>query len=79
LRALTDGALDTKVLDLVIAPEYQRQGIGLRIMEKLLRHPGVRGTTIYFETARKNFAFAARCGYARRTGLSIFARKAGGS
>ena len=28
--ALSDFAIDTKILDLVIAPEYQRQGFGLR-------------------------------------------------
>lgn len=72
LRALTDHALDTKVLDLVIAPEYQRQGLGLRMMARLKTHPAVRGTTIYFETERKNFAFAARCGYEKRKGLTVF-------
>ncbi len=74
LRALTDGALDTKILDLVIAPEYQRQGLGLRMMARFAGHRAVRGTAIYFETERKNFAFAAKCGYARRKGLAVFAR-----
>ncbi len=72
LRALTDSALDTKVLDLVIAPEYQRQGIGLRMMDRLARHPLVRGTAVYFETERRNFGFAAKCGYAPRKGLTVF-------
>ncbi len=70
LRALTDRALETKVLDMVIAPEYQRQGIGQRIMKKLAAE--ARGTAIYFETERKNFAFAEKCGYEKRRGLAVF-------
>ena len=77
LRALTDSAIDTKVLDLVVAPEYQRQGIGIRMMDRLARHPAVKGTTIYFETERKNFGFAAKCGYARRDGLTVFSARKG--
>jgi ribosomal protein S18 acetylase RimI-like enzyme len=72
LRALTDRAIDTKVLDLVIAPEYQRQGLGLAMMKRLARHPAVKGTTIYFETEKKNFAFAAKAGYVKRGGLTVF-------
>lgn len=70
LRALTDRALETKVLDMVIAPEYQRQGIGLAIMKRLAAE--ARGTSIYFETEKKNFAFAERCGYKKRKGLMVF-------
>ena len=70
LRALTDHALETKILDMVIAPEYQRQGIGLKIMKKLAAE--VRGTSIYLETEKKNFAFAEKCGYKRRKGLTVF-------
>jgi GNAT superfamily N-acetyltransferase len=70
LRALTDRALETKILDMVIAPEYQRQGIGQRIMKKLAAE--ARGTSIYLETERKNFAFTEKCGYKKRKGLTVF-------
>jgi len=72
-RALSDFALDTKVLDLVIAPEYQRQGIGLAMMKKIAAT--AKGTTIYFETEPKNFGFAAKCGYAKRERLTVFKKK----
>lgn len=75
LRALTDSAIDTKVLDLVVVPEYQREGIGMRMMDRLARHPATKGTTIYFETERKNFGFAAKCGYIRRNGLTVFSSR----
>ncbi len=72
-RALTDRALDTKILDMIIAPEYQKQGVGLAMMRRI--ESLVRGTTIYFETERKNFGFAKKCGYARRKGLAVFIGK----
>ena len=73
-RALSDFAIDTKVLDLIIAPDYQRQGLGQAMMKKLAA--AAKGTSIYFETERKNFAFAAKCGYAKRRGLTVFRKKA---
>jgi GNAT superfamily N-acetyltransferase len=72
-RALSDFAIDTKILDLIIAPEYQRQGLGHAMMKKIAAV--ARGTSIYFETERKNFAFAAKCGYAKRSGLTVFRKK----
>jgi GNAT superfamily N-acetyltransferase len=73
-RALSDFAIDTKILDLVIAPEYQRQGLGLRMMKKIATL--AKGTSIYFETEKKNFVFAEKCGYAKRSGLTVFRKKA---
>jgi GNAT superfamily N-acetyltransferase len=72
-RALSDFAIDTKILDLIIAPEYQRQGLGQAMMKKIASL--VKGTSIYFETERKNFAFAEKCGYAKRGRLTVFRKK----
>ena len=72
-RALSDFAIDTKILDLVIVPEYQRQGLGQAMMKKIATL--AKGTSIYFETERKNFAFAEKCGYAKRAGLTVFRKK----
>jgi GNAT superfamily N-acetyltransferase len=73
LRALTDRAINTKILDLVIAPEYQRMGIGRVMMRRA--EALAKGTTVYFETEQKNFGFAKKCGYAKRTGLTVFVKK----
>jgi GNAT superfamily N-acetyltransferase len=72
-RALSDFAIETKILDMIIAPEYQRQGIGAKMMREIERL--ARGTTIYFEAEPKNFGFAAKCGYRRRNGLAVFVKK----
>ena len=72
-RALSDFAIETKILDMIIAPEYQRQGIGAKMMREIERL--ARGTNIYFETEPKNFGFAEKCGYERRKGLVVFIKK----
>ncbi|HUC01650.1 MAG TPA: GNAT family N-acetyltransferase [Candidatus Paceibacterota bacterium] len=72
-RALSDFAIDTKILDLVIAPEYQRQGLGQAMMKRIAA--AARGTSIYFETEHKHFAFAKKCGYEKRKGLTVFRKK----
>jgi len=76
-RALSDFAIDTRILDLVIAPEYQRQGLGLVMMRRIAAL--AKGTSIYLETERKNFPFAEKCGYERRRGLTVFKKKGPGA
>jgi len=72
-RALSDFAIDTKILDMIVAPEYQRQGVGIAMMRKI--ESLARGTAIYFETESKNFGFAEKCGYKKRKGLAVFTKK----
>lgn len=71
-RALSDFAIETKILDMIITPEYQRQGIGQKMMREIERR--ARGTNIYFETEKKNFGFAEKCGYEKRPGLTVFVK-----
>ena len=72
-RALTDFSIDTKILDMIVVPEYQRQGIGIKMMRAI--EFLVPGTSVYFETEPKNFGFAKKCGYKKRTGLSVWTKK----
>lgn len=72
-RALSDFAIETKILDMIIVPEYQRQGIGRRMMREIERL--ARGTNLYCETERKNFPFVAELGFRRRKGLVVFVKK----
>jgi GNAT superfamily N-acetyltransferase len=70
MRALSDFAFETKVLDMVIDPDYQRQGIGkkaMKVLEKL-----VPGTTIYCETENKNLRVLIHRVYHKRPGLTVF-------
>lgn len=71
-RALSDFAIDTKILDMIIAPEYQKQGIGRMMMREIERL--AKDTAIYCETERKNFPFVEKCGYKKRAGLTVFVK-----
>lgn len=72
-RVLTDHAIDTKILDMVIAPEYQRQGVGTLMMKKI--GSLAKGTAVYCETEKKNFRFVEKLGYKKRKGLVVFVKK----
>jgi GNAT superfamily N-acetyltransferase len=72
-RTLTDYAIDTKILDMIIAPEYQKQGIGRLMMKEIEKL--CKGTAVYGETERKNFPFLIKCGYKKRKGLTVFVKK----
>jgi ribosomal protein S18 acetylase RimI-like enzyme len=72
-RVLSDFAIETKILDMIIAPEYQRQGIGQKMMREIEKL--ARGTNIYCETEKKNFPFVEKLGYTKRKGLSVFVKK----
>jgi GNAT superfamily N-acetyltransferase len=72
-RALSDFATTTKILDMLIVPEYQHQGVGVLMMKEI--EALVKGTDIYGETERKNFGFLEGCGYKKRKGLMVFMKK----
>lgn len=72
-RALTDYAIDTKILDVIIAPEYQREGLGRAMVRKI--EFLAKGTSVYLETEPANFGFAKKCGYKKRKGLTVFVKK----
>ncbi len=74
-RALSDFATTTKIIDVLIVPEYQHQGIGVSIMQRIAAL--AKGTDIYGETERKNFGFLEGCGYTKRKGLMVFVKKTG--
>jgi ribosomal protein S18 acetylase RimI-like enzyme len=72
-RALTDYAIDTKILDMIIAPDYQRQGVGRMLMGEMERLS--KGTAIYCETEKKNFGFLEKLSYKKRKSLTVFVKK----
>ena len=72
-RGLSDFAIDTKILDMIIDPDYQRQGIGKKMMREIEKL--VAGTTIYCETEKHNFRFVDSLKYEKRKGLVVFRKK----
>jgi len=73
MRGMSDFAIDTKIFDMVIDPDYQRSGIGSAMMKKM--EALAKGTSIYLETEKVNFPFVAKHGYKKRNGLTMFVKR----
>jgi GNAT superfamily N-acetyltransferase len=41
-RAITDGVYKAMVFDVIVHPEHQGRGLGVRVMDDLLAHPDLR-------------------------------------
>lgn len=74
LRALTDGAHETKLSDIVVHPDYQRQGIGQKLMAEFVRQQGHTG--IYVDGFNQNRAFFEACGFQIKEQMFVASRAA---
>jgi len=62
-RAFSDDLLFTTIPDVFVKPEYQRKGIGTRIMQRIIKRFG--HTTIYFGSQPGNELFFEKCGFVK--------------
>lgn len=66
LRAVGDGASVVFLQDLIVLPEYQRQGIGSQLMRKVMdRYADVYQLQLLTEASEKNIAFYEYLGLKR--------------
>ncbi|MFA5180154.1 MAG: GNAT family N-acetyltransferase [Syntrophales bacterium] len=54
-RSISDGAYQAAVYDVVVLPEYQQQGIGRLIMERILRTVSNCNIILYANLGREEF------------------------
>ena len=71
IRFLTDRATITYLCDLIVDESHRRQGIGTKLMQRLLTHPDVQGTTVVVitegaEKFYRKFGFQERTAMVRR-------------
>ena len=71
-RAITDGLTYAAIFDLVVLPEYQRQGIGGQIMKYLAEHSKAQNILLHSVPGMEKFY--ERLGYRKlKTGMGLFA------
>jgi ribosomal protein S18 acetylase RimI-like enzyme len=71
-RAISDGAYQSAIYDVAVRPEYQGQGIGSLIVDRILAHLP-RGNVILYASPGKE-AFYETLGFRRmKTGVALFA------
>ena len=64
VRAVGDGASVLCVQDLLVLPEYQRRGLGSRLLRELLaRYPDVYQTMLLTDDTPEHAAFYERAGF----------------
>ncbi|REL32164.1 GNAT family N-acetyltransferase [Thalassotalea euphylliae] len=71
VRIVGDGALFFYIQDLVVDPEFQNNGLGTALMEKLecyLSEVAKSGATVGLFSAQGKEAFYQQFGYTKRTG-----------
>lgn len=57
-RLLSDGVLHAMIYELIVAPEYQNQGIGGQILERLVlrcRQAGIRDIQLFCARGKRSF------------------------
>lgn len=70
-RAISDDAYQAAVYDMAVVPEYQRQGIGTRIMEQILNR--VRHCNVILYAGVGKEPFYEKIGLRRmKTGMALF-------
>ncbi len=57
-RALSDGEYQAAVYDVAVVPEFQRQGVGRIIMQKILERTAGCNVILYASRERKALSFA---------------------
>lgn len=70
-RVISDGQMYSGIFDVVVDPEFQKQGVGRAIMNRLISK--VRGTCIHLTSTFGNEAFYHRLGFKRhKTAMAIY-------
>jgi ribosomal protein S18 acetylase RimI-like enzyme len=64
IRCITDGQTILYIQDLLVAPEFQRQKIGQRLLKKkLANHPSIRQKVLITDNTEKTRRFYETCGF----------------
>lgn len=72
-RVLSDGVFNTALADIVVDPDYQKRGIGTKMMEKIKEQ--YKKTGIYIEAFQQNENFFQNCGYTKQSSMAVYSKK----
>jgi N-acetylglutamate synthase-like GNAT family acetyltransferase len=62
-RAISDGVYRATILDVMVHPDYQGQGIGRKLVETLLSHPNMNRVERVYLTTTNQQRFYERIGF----------------
>ena len=64
-RAVSDTAIDAYLKDVIVFPDYQRQGHGRRIVSALMDHPSLKDVPKWYLGTKDAHAFYQSLGFKR--------------
>lgn len=73
VRILSDFVITTYVTEIIVRPDYQKNGVGTELMEKVKFI--FKNTGIYFDTLEGVEKFAEKCGFTRRDNMTVFGKR----
>ncbi|MDI9521231.1 MAG: GNAT family N-acetyltransferase [Bacillota bacterium] len=74
IRAVGDGASILYIQDILVHPDYQRQGIGRKLLLEMIdRYPRVYQTVLMTDDTPKTAAFYRSCGFSPEKDLGLCA------
>lgn len=80
IRAVGDGASILYIQDILVAPEYQRKGVGRRLLQAMLaQYPSIYQTVLMTDNIPERAAFYRACGFkaVADMGCCVFIRMPG--
>lgn len=72
VKVLSDGEYYTQLAEIIVHPNYQRQGIGKQLMNEVQKIWG--DTPIFIMTSAETITFFEKCGYIQQDSMSTMSK-----
>ncbi len=73
VRIFSDFVVTTYIAEIIVGPEYQKNGIGRYLIETAISH--FKSTGIYLDTLPESEGFADRCGFKKQKNMSVYSKR----
>jgi GNAT superfamily N-acetyltransferase len=72
-RVFSDFVITTYIAEIAVRPDYQNQGVGRLLMEKV--NAEFKNTSIFFDSLPNAEGFSEKCGFRKQKNMSVFSKR----
>lgn len=72
-RVFSDFVITTYIAEIAVRPDYQSQGVGRLLMEKV--NAEFKNTSIFFDSLPNAERFSEKCGFRKQKNMSVFSKR----
>ncbi len=72
-RVFSDFIITTYIAEIVVRPDYQNQGVGRLLMEKV--NTEFKNTSIFFDSLPNTEGFSEKCGFRKQKNMSVYSKR----